>query len=170
MADIATETIPGITTFMKPVENGIIENGETGPVSDSIGQAEVERAEVGPVPVAANEENSNGDINGHSEEKEQKENGHTDENKVDENGTNGHTDENKVEENGTNGHTDETNVDDSEVVVEAAEEPVVKKAKKNPKAKDLKAENRRSSSRLVNLDAGSKLSSEISSDNLKHLK
>jgi len=76
-----------------------------------------------------------------------------------------------AKENGTteeakeNGHVEENGVDAVE-----SEEPATKKVRKAPKAKDLKGGNRRSSSRLVNLDSGNKLSAEITSDNLKNLK
>jgi len=79
---------------------------------------------------------------------------------------NGDTKENgTTEEAKENGHVEENGVDAVE-----SEEPAAKKVKKTPKAKDLKAGNRRSSSRLVNLDSGNKLSAEITSDNLKNLK
>jgi len=82
---------------------------------------------------------------------------------------NGHTEEVKVNGHGENGHTEngDTEIEPDEA---ESEEPAVKKIRKTPKAKDLKSANRRSSSRLVNLDSGNKLSAEITSDNLKNLK
>lgn len=63
-----------------------------------------------------------------------------------------------AEENGhaENGHTEE----------EEKAEPPVKKVKKAAKEKSISSSNRRSSSRLTNANVGTKLSSEISSDNL----
>ena len=52
------------------------------------------------------------------------------------------------------------------VAEEASSEPAVKKAKKTPKKKVASSENRRSSSRLSNASTGTKLSEEITSDNL----
>jgi len=84
------------------------------------------------------------------------ENGH-------ENGTNGHAEE-------TNGHSEENGKEEEAAPVaeekapEAEAEPPVKKAKKATKVPSNA--NRRSSSRLTNATTGTKLSAEISSDNL----
>jgi len=83
------------------------------------------------------------------------ENGH-------ENGTNGHAEE-------ANGHSEENGKEEAaaeaeEKTPEAEAEPPVKKAKKSPKVPSNA--NRRSSSRLTNATTGTKLSAEISSDNL----
>jgi len=81
-----------------------------------------------------------------------------------ENGTNGHAEE-------TNGHSEEQNgkgeaeaAEPEEKAPEAEAEPPVKKVKKSPKV--TSNTNRRSSSRLTNATTGTKLSAEISSDNL----
>jgi len=81
-----------------------------------------------------------------------------------ENGTNGHAEE-------TNGHSEEQNgkeeaaaPEPEEKEPEAEVEPPVKKVKKSPKV--TSNTNRRSSSRLTNANTGTKLSAEISSDNL----
>merc|ERR1711962_713617 len=63
-----------------------------------------------------------------------------------------------------NGHAEEANGHAEEKAPEAEAEPPVKKVKKAPKVPSNA--NRRSSSRLTNASTGTKLSAEISSDNL----
>merc|ERR1711962_351491 len=84
----------------------------------------------------------NGDANGHANG-----NGHAEE-------ANGHSEENGKEE----------DAPAEEKAPEAEAEPPVKKVKKAPKVPSNA--NRRSSSRLTNASTGTKLSAEISSDNL----
>jgi len=106
----------------------------------------------------------NGDVeqkeNGHTEETPAPaaENGHTEEAAAE----NGHTEEAAPE----NGHTEEPVAEEApaEAVKETEDEEPPKKVKKL--AKEKSSGNRRSSSRLTNIASGTKLSAEISSDNL----
>jgi len=105
--------------------------------------------ETAPAEVAVN-----GDV-------EQKENGHTEETPAPA-AENGHTEEAAAE----NGHTEEPVAEEApaEAVKETEDEEPPKKVKKL--AKEKSSGNRRSSSRLTNIASGTKLSAEISSDNL----
>jgi len=143
MADSTTQIISNVESI-KPAETGVAEDGSGSVIAkevvpDSIENAHITETSALDTQVEKNEEvtpppESKGDANGHSKvkAKEGQENG------------NGHTEAvNGVEE-----ESEKVEEEKVEKIVEV-EEPAAKRAKKTPKAKEIKSGSRRSSSRLV---------------------